>query len=93
MLPFRLKSPKIFTVVADAFDWCITHEGMEYVFHYLDDFAVLGPPNSTECDEALHTLQKIVAESRIPLAADKQDGPTTETVFLGIVIDLVHQEL
>ena len=63
------------------------------MFHYLDDFAVLGPPNSTECDEALHTLQKIVAELRIPLAADKQDGPTTETVFLGIVIDLVHQEL
>ena len=94
MLPFGLRSaPKIFTAVADAFEWCITHEGVEHVFHYLDDFAVVGSPNSTECDEALHTLQKLAAELGIPLAADKQDGPTTEIVFLGIVIDTVRQEL
>ena len=73
--------------------WCVSHEGVANVFHYLDDFAILGTPNSTECGEALYTLQKVAQELGIPLAADKQDGPTTEMVFLGIVIGMVQQEL
>ena len=63
------------------------------MFHYLDDLAITGSPNSTECDGALHTLQKLVVELGIPLVADKQDGPTMEIVFLGIVKDTLRQEL
>ena len=66
---------------------------MEHVFHYLDDLAILGPPNLTECDEELHTIQKTATELEISLATDKQDGLTTEIVFLSIVIDTGHQEL
>ena len=47
MLPFGLRSvPKMFNAVADALEWCIKQEGVEFIFHYLDDFAVVGPPNS-----------------------------------------------
>ena len=83
---------KMFIVVADVFEWCINHESVEHVFHYLDDLAVLGP-NLTESDEELHTIQKTATELEFLLAADKQDGLTTEIVFLSIVIDTGHQEL
>ena len=49
-LPFGLRSaPKIFNAVADALEWCIASEGVEVMYHYLDDFAVLGPPDSAQC--------------------------------------------
>ena len=42
MLPFGLSSaPKIFNSVADALEWCVSREGVEFIFHYLDDFAVV----------------------------------------------------
>ena len=44
-LPFRLRSaPKIFNAVADALEWILKHRGIRYIYHYLDDFIVLGPP-------------------------------------------------
>ena len=45
MLPFGLRSaPKIFNAVADALEWCARQRGSHQVFHYLDDFIVVGPP-------------------------------------------------
>ena len=50
MLPFGLRSaPKLFNALADALEWCVAQEGVDSVFHYLDDFAVVGPPNSEAC--------------------------------------------
>ena len=94
MLPFGLRSaPKIFNAVADALEWCIAKEGVTNIYHYLDDFATLGPPNSEECDWNLHTLQLVCKELGIPLAAEKQVGPSTTIEFLGITIDTIRQEL
>ena len=88
MLPFGLRSaPKIFTAMADALEWCIHKAGVTYIYHYLDDFAILGSPNSEECYRRLCCLQTVAAELGVPLAPDKQDGPTTVIVFMGIVID------
>ena len=94
MLPFGLRSaPKIFNAVADALEWCIAKEGVEVIYHYLDDFATLGPPNSEECSRNLHTLQSVCKKLGIPLAAEKQAGPSTTIEFLGITIDTIRQEL
>ena len=41
----------------------------------------------------LQAPQTVAAELGLPLAPDKQDGPTTVIVFLRIVIDTVSQEL
>lgn len=49
MLPFGLRSaPKIFNVVADALEWYLHWKGIRHIFHYLDDFIVVGPPSSPE---------------------------------------------
>ena len=41
ILLFGLRSaPKIFNAVADALQWCLRHKGIEFIYHYLDDFYV-----------------------------------------------------
>ena len=93
-LPFGLRSaPKIFNAVADALEWCLSAEGVEAVYHYLDDFAVLGPPGSEQCHQSLALLKAICCELGIPLAPEKQAGPSTTIEFLGITIDTSQQEL
>jgi len=40
-LPFGLRSAHtIFNAVVDALEWCTASEGVEVIYHYLDDFAV-----------------------------------------------------
>lgn len=92
MLPFGLRSAsKIFTAVANALEWIIAQEGVDNIYHYLDDFLVLGPPGSDECARYLCILETVCANLGIPLAPEKKDGPTA--VFLGIVIDTFAGEL
>lgn len=94
MLPFGLRSaPKIFTALADALEWCIRRQGVEYVFHYLDDFIILGPPGSSQCQNDLESLQVVCSNLGVPLAAHKQEGPASCLTFLGIEIDSVERTL
>ena len=56
-LPFGLRSaPKIFTALADAAEWIIRREGVNFIIHCLDDFLLMGPPGSEECSSALEKL-------------------------------------
>ena len=49
-LPLGLRSaPKVFTAVADA----MKKQGCQIVEHYLDDFILLGPPGTKECQRSL----------------------------------------
>ena len=52
-------------------EWCVVREGVEHIFHYLDDFAVVGPPDSDTCMLYLHKLKSICIELGIPLATRK----------------------
>ena len=87
-LPFGLRSaPKLFNAVADALEWCIRQKGVKEVHHYLDDFIILGRPDSDQCREDLNSLTTVCAELGIPLAEHKTEGPTTCLAFLGIEVD------
>lgn len=89
-VPFGLRSaPKIFNALADALEWCMNKEGVQDIFHYLDEFAIIGTPNSEQCSWNLHFLQRVSEDLSIPLA---QAGPCTTIEFLGIIIDTTHQE-
>ena len=93
-LPFGLRSaPKIFTAVADAAEWIVRREGVPFVGHYLDDFLILGRPNSQECWQSLHQLQKVFEQLGLPIAPDKTEGPATVLSFLGIEIDTMAMEV
>lgn len=92
-LPFGLRSAaKIFTAVADACEWILKQRGLRWVRHYLDDFIVLGPPGAPTCQEHLDTMCQTCTELGLPLAEEKQVGPTTCLDFLGIELDSVKME-
>ena len=88
VLPFGLRSaPKVFTAIADALEWVIKREGVQKLFHYLDDFLIVAPPASKQCEEDLQKLLVIFDRLHIPVAASKLEGPTECLTFLGIEID------
>ena len=93
-LPFGLRSaPKLFNAVADALEWIAKHLGIEFLWHYLDDFVTIGRPQSDECAFSLHLLIELCARLGVPLAIEKVEGPSTCLPFLGIEIDSIAQEL
>ena len=88
MLPFGLRSPpKIFSATSDALEWCIARKGVNHIYHYIDDFIVLGHPGSDSCARSLHTLESECAALGVPLAPLKKVGPTPIIPFLGIEIN------
>ena len=88
MLPFGLRSsPKIFNAVADVLNWHLHQSGIPLIRHYLDDFIIIAPPHSSQCREALATLDRECRSLGVPIADHKRDGSTTYLVFLGIEID------
>ena len=94
MLPFGLRSaPKIFTAIADALEWVIRRRGTRYVWHYIDDFIVAGPPSSVECARALDMALSTCHELGVPISAHKVEGPATDITVLGIRINTVSQTL
>ena len=73
MLPIGLRSaPKNFTAVADVLEWCISRYNVPY---YLDDFVIVAPLGTRDCDEFGD-----------PLAPEKE-GPSCELTFIGIQVD------
>ena len=93
-LPFGLRSaPKIFNALADALEWIIREQGVEHVWHYLDDFITCGLAGSDECLLNLSVLTDVCKHLGVPLAEKKMEGPTMSIVFLGILIDSVRGEL
>ena len=94
MLPFGLRSaPKIFTAIADALEWVVRHRGTRFVWHYIDDFIVCGPPKSIECACALDTALTACSELGVPISAHKVEGLATDITVLGIRIDTVARTL
>ena len=88
MLPFGLRSaPKIFNAVADALHWHLKRSGIPLLYHYLDDFIIVGPPSSTQCADSLAILDRECNRLRVPMASHKREGPTTCLIVLGIEID------
>ena len=87
-LPFGLRSaPKIFTAIADAAQWIIQQEGVNFIIHYLDDFLVIGAPESKECAMALATVLRVFERLGLPVAPNKVEGPWTRLTFLGFELD------
>ena len=94
MLPFGLRSaPKIFNAVADALHWHLLQSGIPLLYHYLDDFVIIGPPAATQCAESLAILDRECAKLKVPMAAHKREGPATCLVVLGIEFDTMAGHL
>ena len=94
MLPFGLQStPIIFTAFADALQWLIQKQGVESIFHYLDNFITVGKPGSPECEINMKIMEQMCKDTGNPVEEDKCEGPATTIRFLGIELDTVAMEM
>eukprot|EP00731_Ephydatia_muelleri_P012033 Em0006g927a len=85
MLPFGLSSAaKIFNALADALEWTIRQKGATHIAHYLDNFVIVGAPDSSQ---SLNVVTTTCRELGVPLSTSKCEGPTTCLTFLGIKLD------
>ena len=93
-LPFGLRlAPMIFSAVADALAFIIRSRGVQGLDHYLDDFSLVGPPQSPTCQTWLDTALLACDELGFRVAPKKTEGPATQINLLGIEIDSSHMEL
>ena len=93
-LPFGLRSaPKVFTAIADGLEWILQERGGCKSIHYLDDFLFMGSPGSAECRASLKLAESTCKMLGVPLALEKQEGPSYQLVFLGIQFDTANLEL
>ena len=88
-LPFGLRlAPKFFTAIADAVEWIVRRERASGIMHYLNDFLVVGAPNSSECAATLPTtLLRVFDRLGLPVALKKLQGPLSCLVFLRFELD------
>lgn len=86
-LPFGLSSaPFLFNRTAEALKWILKHiYRVKHIIHYLDDFFIVEPAGSAQCQKDLEAIRTTVLG--IPIAVEKTVGPTAVIVFLGIELD------
>ena len=93
-LPFGLATaPAIFNALAEALEWMLKSRSVHYVIHYLDDFLLLGRPNSDECAMGLRTTIAPCRELGVPLAEAKVKGPVPFLTFQGIKLNTMTMSL
>jgi hypothetical protein len=66
------------------------HKGSSFTWHYVDDFATVGPPQSLHCSFNLHTIRSTIEEAGFEIAEEKVDGPGTRIKLLGWIMDTVE---
>ena len=87
-LPFGLRSaPSIFNNFATAIHWTLENNDGDTLFHYLDDFLLVGPPEQPICQEAMATMLQVCERMGVPVTTEKCEGPATCITFLGTALD------
>ena len=94
-LPFGARSaPRIFTRFSDILEWIIKQHGpVNHIQHSLDDYLILGPPGSDQCEEGLGRALLLCEKLGVPIEKKKTVYPTTSLVFLGMQVDTESMEL
>ena len=94
VLPFGLRLDlAIFTALAEALAFVMRVSGVKWLDHYLDDFIVVGPPKSSECQEGLQVALETCGKLGFPVVEETTIGPTTQITFLGIEVDSLGMQL
>ena len=85
---------KIFNAITDAFQWIVEQQGVCTTGPALSRWLiVIGPPETTNCQEDLHTLLRTASKLGIPIAQHKTKGSATCLTYLGIEINTVFDSL
>ena len=94
VVPFGLRSaPNIFFAVSDCLAWILQARGVTHQLHYLDDFLLVGPPDTSACAQALQFTLDTCQELGLPVSSHKTEGPSCQLTLLAIQIDTTRMEL
>ena len=66
---------------------------MEYIFHYVDNFNVLGYPGTDECANDMATSIITMEELGARVEPDKNEEPNRCLLFLGVEVDTIQPEV
>ena len=67
--------------------WALFSRGIWFVLHYLDDFLLIGPPESREASQAKEIATTVFGELGAPITSQKTEGPSLRITFLGLLVD------
>ena len=82
----------IFERFSTALEWIATHKfGIQSIIHYLDDFLIVGPANSDQCQTDLNNFLSMCERIGVPIKSEKTVQPSTVITFLGIELDSVSK--
>ena len=59
----------------------------------MDDFLIVGPPQSSVCETDLHNRLLLAENLVFPIAPEKTEGPATTIMYLGFILDSEKKEL
>ena len=82
-----------FSLLADAMEWIVRHHGVQYIFHYVDDFILVGKPHSDACAHAITTTLDTFSSLGVPVEPNRCEGPSTSLPILGIEVDTAQMQL
>lgn len=75
---------------ATFIEWVVRYiSGKNSVEHFVDDFLLVGRPNSDECTVLMKTFRDVCSNFGVPVAEDKTIGPSPVIVFLGLEISTI----
>jgi hypothetical protein len=61
--------------------------------HFIDDFILVGPPNSNKCLQDLHQFLSLCETVGVPIKEEKTVNPTSVLSVYGIIVDSDKMEL
>ena len=84
---------KIFTALADAAEWMVRQQVVEFVINHLDDFLVVTEADEHQGSHTMILLLETFDYLRLPIASDKLKGLSPCLTSLGFELDLIHGEI
>lgn len=69
-----------------------TQLGIKHIIHILDDFLIMGPPNSQICQSNLNTFLDFCSEVGVPIKVEKTENATNIITFMGLELDSILME-
>lgn len=60
---------------------------IKHMVHILDDFLILGPPNSPCCQNDLNKFLNLCSEIGVPIKKEKTENARTVIIFMGLELD------
>ena len=74
---------------ADALLWFPGSNDIQHAIHYLDDYLLMAPAGTGDCEAAVRTSLHLCEHLGEPIADHIADGPANVLTFLGIEITRV----